>query len=387
MPGTIRWEGKTFRLLPFCVELHQIKGNLADGFLGALLGFVPGGATHSIELRGRFACRAIPTKTPQLIGCNPKSSIGVLHHEVVAHVAGHRQFFHGFEPTNAMVAMHHEITRPHFVGVNGAAGCLATPPDIPTGTQTLLPKEFTVGDQSDPPGGQLEAFQFCGAPDFQSNRGVLLNQSGNRVAVSRVRNKTTDAVVLFKQGNSSAGLCRNQPNRGAIVLEPLDQFPELSELIGIGRNRSTGQVEAVRVLVDFQQFCHIEAMEDLRQPIGGIDVSVEDGRPELIARTVIETSLFRHLAVVFIHVAQPLLAMGQAVASFVHDHRCAVGEIIKQGCGLLPGEAHEATHSLWCSTVQQLLSTLIPKELFEPIRHRSAQLIGDQWSKSRWCES
>ena len=87
LPGAVGGEGKACGLLPFCVQLHQIKGNLANRLLGPFLGLVPGRATHAVELRGCFTRGPITPKAAELIGGNPKDSIGVLHHEVVADVA------------------------------------------------------------------------------------------------------------------------------------------------------------------------------------------------------------------------------------------------------------------------------------------------------------
>ena len=151
-----------------------------------------------------------------------------------------------------MVAMHHKIAWPHLVGVDGAAGCLASTPHVTTGTEALLPEEFPVGHQRDPPGWQLQSLQFCSSPHFQSNGGVLLNQSGDGVGVSRIRHKSADAVVFLQQGNGTTRLCGNQPNGSPFGLKTLDQFSELSELIGIRRYRSTGEVKAIGVVIDFE---------------------------------------------------------------------------------------------------------------------------------------
>ena len=87
LPGAVGGEGKASSLLPFRVQLHQIKGNLANRLLGPLLGLVPGRATHAVELRRCFTRGAVTAQAAELIGGNPKDSIGVLHHEVVADVA------------------------------------------------------------------------------------------------------------------------------------------------------------------------------------------------------------------------------------------------------------------------------------------------------------
>ena len=209
-----------------------------------------------------------------------------------------------------MVPMHHEIARAHLVGIHRAAGGLATTAHIATGTEALLAKEFTVGDQSNPPSRQLQTLKFGRAPHLQGDGGVLLNQTGNGIAVSRVRHKPTDAVVLLQQSNSSAGLCRHQPNRRAFSLKSLDQFPEFSELVGVGRNRAAGEVKAVGVLVDFEQFCHIKAMEDLRQGIGGFNLTVQNRWPEPITIALVQTRLSSHVVVMFLHMAEPLLSVG-----------------------------------------------------------------------------
>ena len=197
-----------------------------------------------------------------------------------------------------------------LLGINRAAGGLAATAHITTGAQALLAKEFTVGDQGYPPGRKLQTLKFGRAPHLQGDGGVLLNQTGNGIAVSRVRHKPTDAVVLLQQSNRSAGLCRHQPNSCALGLKSLDQFPEFSELVGVGRNRAAGEVKAVGVLVNFQQFCHVKAMEDLRQGIGGFNLTVQNRWPEPITIALVQTRLCSHVVVMFLHMAEPLLSVG-----------------------------------------------------------------------------
>ena len=116
--------------------------------------------------------------------------------------------------------------------------------------------------------------------------------------------------MLLQQSNRSAGLCRHQPNRRALGLKSLDQFPEFSELVGVGRNRAAGEVKAVGVLVDFEQFCHVKAMEDLRQGIGGFNLTVQNRWPEPITIALVQTRLSSHVVVMFLHMAEPLLSVG-----------------------------------------------------------------------------
>ena len=97
-----------------------------------------------------------------------------------------------------MVAMHHEIPGSHLVGIHRPAGGLTPAPDISAGTQGLLPEEFPVGDQRHPPGGKLQPFQLRGALGFQRHRGVLFDQTLDRLSIGAVGNEAADAVVLFK---------------------------------------------------------------------------------------------------------------------------------------------------------------------------------------------
>ena len=135
--------------------------------------------------------------------------------------------------------------------------------------------------------------------------------------------------MLLQQSNRSAGLRRHQPNRRAVGLKPLDQFPELSELVGVSRNRSAGEVKAVGVLINFQQFSHVKAMEDLRQSVGGFNPTVQNRWPELITFAIVQARLSGHVAVVFLHMAEPLLSVGQAVTSFIDHHRCGGREVVE----------------------------------------------------------
>ena len=128
-------------------------------------------------------------------------------------------------------------------------------------------------------------------------------------------------------------------------------------------------------------------MECLGQAIGDVDLAMQHGRPELIAFAVIQPSLGSHFTVMLLNVGQPLLAVGQPVTTFINHHRCRVGEIVKEGCRLLPGQPHQPTHTFRCSTLQQLFCGLLAEKLFQSIRHQSAQLIGNEGTEAGRRES
>ena len=193
--------------------------------------------------------------------------------------------------------------------------------------------------------------------------------------------------MLFEQGNSSTWLSGDQPNSCALGLKTLDQFSELPKLVGIGRDGAAGEIETVGVLVDLQQFCHVEAMEDLGQPICGVDVAVQNCRPDLSELGFIQPCLSSHFKVMLLNVGKPLLAVGYSMATFVNDDCCGVGDVVEQRGWLLPGKAHQPTHAFRCATVEKLFCGLIPEESLQSIRHQRAQLIGNKWSEPRWSQS
>ena len=73
--------------MPLRVELHKVHCHLADRFLGSLLGLGPGGTAHLAELWRRFTGGPVAAETAQLIRRDAQQSVGVLHHEVIAHIA------------------------------------------------------------------------------------------------------------------------------------------------------------------------------------------------------------------------------------------------------------------------------------------------------------
>ena len=182
-------------------------------------------------------------------------------------------------------------------------------------------------------------------------------------------------------------MCRHQPNRRALGLKSLDQFPEFSELVGVGRNRTAGEVKAVGVLVDFEQFCHVKAMEDLRQGIGGFNLTVQNRWPEPITIALVQTRLCSHVVVMFLHMAEPLLSVGQALASLIDHHCCGVRQVVEKRGGLLPGEPHQPAHAFRGPAVQKLLCALRTEQLLQSIGHRLPELVRNQRPKPCWCES
>ena len=128
----------------------------------------------------------------------------------------------------------------------------------------------------------MQPLQLGGAGRFQRHRGVLFDQPRNGRCIGWIGNEAADAVVFLQQGHRSAGLSRNQPDRGFLLLEVLDQIAEFAELIGISRHRTTGEVKAVGMAVLLQQLRHVEAMEGLGQAIGLVDRALQNSWPEQI---------------------------------------------------------------------------------------------------------
>ena len=138
--------------MTLCVELHQVHRDLANRFLGAFLGLVPGRSTHAAELGRCLACGPVSTEASQLISSDPECAVRVLNDQIVANVARDSEFFHRFEASDAVVAMHNEVAGTHLVGVDRSTGCLASATDVSAGGQGLLAEEFPIGHQGNPPG-------------------------------------------------------------------------------------------------------------------------------------------------------------------------------------------------------------------------------------------
>ena len=148
--------------------------------------------------------------------------------------------------------MDDKVPWPHLVGVHRAAGRLAAATHIATGTQGLLSEELAVRHQGQPPGRQLQPLQLGGAGRFQRHRGVLFDQPRNGRCIGWIGNEAADAVVFLQQSHRPTGLSGDQPDRGFLLLEALDQIAQLAELIRIRRHRTTGEVEAVGMAVFLQ---------------------------------------------------------------------------------------------------------------------------------------
>ncbi len=86
-------------------------------------------------------------------------------------------------------------------------------------------------------------------------------------------------------------------------------------------------------------------------------------------------------------VVEPLLAVGQALASLIHGDQGGAGQVVEQGGRLLPGQTHQAPHPLGRAPLQQLLEGLWGQQLGERLRHRLAQGIGDQRPVARGGEA
>ncbi|CAI8413545.1 MAG: Uncharacterised protein [Synechococcus sp. MIT S9220] len=300
------------------VKLHQVERHLAQSLSGTFLGLDPGRTAHLAELGWSFTVGAITTEAAQLIRRHPQDAVGVLHHQVVTHLAADRQLFQLLETADAVIAMHHEIPRLHFVGIHRATGCLAAAAHIARAGEGLLPKKLAVSDESDPPGGKLQPLEVSSAACLQSNRCSLFNQTLDGRRIGSIGNETTDAVMLFEQRNSSTGLGRQQPNGLFLLAVALDQFTKLSKLIGIGRHRTTVEIKSVGMVITFLQLSQIKPWESFSQPHRLLDVSMQDRQRQ------------RQFVVMLPGMVQPLVPMRAAMTSLINGHKAVGREIVEK---------------------------------------------------------
>ena len=359
LPGAIGGESEAGRLVALRIELDQIHRHPADGLLGPLLGFGPGDAAHAVQLRRLIAGGAVTAQAAELVGSDAQQAVGVLHHQVVAGFTADRQFFQLQEAADAVVAMHHEVPRQHLQRVHGAAGRPSPPSHIARRGEAVLAEELPVGEQHQLPSRQLQPFQLGGASGFERYRGVLLDQPLNRRSVAGVRHEAGDAVVFLQQGHGPRRLGREQPHPRFLRLKALDQAGQLAELVGMGRHRAAGQIEAVEVPVGFMQLGQVEAAEAF---------SLSQG---LLGRAMQRTRQGRQLLLleVVLGMVKPLLAVSQAMAALIDGHQTVVGQVIEQAGGPLPGQAHQPAHPLGCTALQQLLEGLGTQQLLQFSRH------------------
>ena len=353
------------------VELHQIQRHLAHSLAGTLLGLHPGRAAHLAELRRSITVGAVTAEAAQLIRGNPQDAVGVLNHQVVAHLATDGELFKLLEATDAVVAVHHEITGLHLVGVHGAAGGLAPATHISRAGEGLLPEELAVRDQHHAPGGQLQTFQVSRATDLQGHGRGLLHQPLNRRRIGGIGHKTADAVVLLQQRHGTTGLGRQQPHRLLVLAIPLDQFAELAELVGVGRHGAAVEIEGVGMGVTLLEFSQIETGERLRQSHGLIDIAMQQRNRQC------------QFLMMFARMIQPLLAMGTAMAALINGDAALGRQVIEQGGGLLPGQSHQTTHAFRGSPFQKLRDRLLIEQLLQAIRHGVTQVLGNQRTEAR----
>ena len=121
-----------------------------------------------------------------------------------------------------MVSMDNKIAWSHFVGIDGATRGFAPSSDIPGGGKGLLSEKLSICNECDAPSGQEHPLKLCVALCLEGNGGVLFDESPNGGKIASVWNKSTDAIVLFKKGDSTTWLGRNQPNGHPICLKTLD---------------------------------------------------------------------------------------------------------------------------------------------------------------------
>ena len=83
---------------------------------------------------------------------------------------------------------------------------------------------------------------------------------------------------------------------------------------------------------------------------------------------------------------EPLLSMGQTMASFVDDDATVIVQIIEQGCRGLPGQPHQASHAFWGTPIQQQLEILPSQQTIQGLGHPITQGIGDQRAETGGCQ-
>ena len=184
--------------------------------------------------------------------------------------------------------------------------------------------------------------------------------------------------MFLEQRHGSARLCRYQPDGGFVLLIALDQFAEFAELVGVGRHRSAGQVEAVGMGVLLEQFRQIKAIKGFRGLIGLGDVPMQHARPEAVAFVLAEPQLSGHLLMMIRRMIQPLLSMGESVASLIDDDAASLRQVVEQRGWLIPCQSHQAPHSLRGASFQQGLSRLVSQKPFNPFRHLIPETVCDE---------
>ena len=84
------------------------------------------------------------------------------------------------------------------------------------------------------------------------------------------------------------------------------------------------------MVVFLQQFREVKPAETLGSVVGLGDRAVQEGRPELIPFLFGKAAFGGHFTVVIRGMVQPLLTVGQAMASFIDDHCCGLRQVIEQ---------------------------------------------------------
>ena len=192
--------------------------------------------------------------------------------------------------------------------------------------------------------------------------------------------------MFLEKGHGPTGLGGDQPGGDPLLLESLDQFSELAELVRIGRDGAAGEIEAVRMGVLLQQFRQIEAFEALRRAESLVDIPVQQTRPETVPIPIVQAPFRGHLVVMFTGMVEPLLPVGETVTAFVDDDEAVHAEVVEQRCRFLPGEPHQASHPLRCAPIQQQINLLLLQQTIQTLGHPFAQSVGDQRAETGGCQ-
>ena len=124
------------------------------------------------------------------------------------------------------------------------------------------------------------------------------------------------------------------------------------------------------MVVRFEQLGQVKTAKGLELIEGRLGIPVQgDGQLGVLAGQV---------GAVVLGMVEPLLAMGKAMAPFIHRNQGVGGEVIEQGSGLAPGQPHQAPHPLRGTAFEQLIGGFGPQQILETIGHGVAEDVGDQ---------
>ena len=155
--GRVRSEGVPGRGLAGGVELHELRGDLADRLAGAALRLRPVGAAELVQ-RGHLAADVAADlvqgvrRDEQPVGRLPPLARRVLQHEVLAGRAADRPLPHLDEAADAVLGVHDVVARLQRDEVDGVAPALAAQRARVGGAAARLPvTSASVSSTSPPP--------------------------------------------------------------------------------------------------------------------------------------------------------------------------------------------------------------------------------------------